>query len=59
MDPVSSKLKRDSDSYSVRLYDYIPVNAALIDHVRKLDGFNDTELVILKQLLVDTVAKIN
>lgn len=59
MDPVGSKLKRDSDSYTVRLYDFIPVNAALIDHVRKLDGFNDTELVILKQLLVDTVAKIN
>ena len=59
MDPIDSKIKRDADTYTARLYDYIPVNSALIEHVRKLDGFNDKELVILKQLLIDTVAKIN
>ena len=47
MDPVGSKLKRDADSYTVRLYDYIPVNAALIDHVRKLDGFNVSARLIV------------
>lgn len=59
MDPIGNKMKGTIDLHSVRLYDYIPVNAALIEHVRKLDGFNDKELVILKQLLIDTVNKIN
>lgn len=44
---ISSKIKRDTDSYTVRLYDYIPVNPALIDHVRKLDGFSVSILIFL------------
>lgn len=35
-----SKVKLDADTYMMRLYDFIPVNAQLIDHVRRLDGFN-------------------
>lgn len=41
-----SKIKRDADTYTMRLYDFIPVNAQLIDHVRRLDGFNVSKVVV-------------
>lgn len=40
MDTANSKIKRDADSYTVRLFDYIPVNPQMIEQVRRLDGFN-------------------
>ena len=40
MDPVASKIKKDADSYAVRMFDFIPINPQMIEHVRKLDGFN-------------------
>jgi len=40
MDTANSKIKKDADSYSVRLFDYIPVNPQMIEQVRRLDGFN-------------------
>ena len=59
MDTSESKLKQDAEDYKQRLYDYIPISAALIDHVRRLDGFNEEELAVLKVLMRDTVLKIN
>ena len=38
--PTDSKLQIDSQSYKQKLYEFIPISPALIDHVRRLDGFN-------------------
>lgn len=45
-----SKIKRDADTYTMRLYDFIPVNPQLIEHVRRLDGFNVRLLIFVCNL---------
>ena len=40
MDDSENKLQQDAFDYRKRLYDFIPINAKLIEHVRRLDGFN-------------------
>lgn len=56
---ATDKLKQDEADYRRKLYDFIPVNSQLIDHVRRLDGFSDDELAELGTLLTDTVQRVN
>lgn len=55
MDSSENKFQQDEVDYRKRIYDFIPINAKLIEHVRRLDGFNDDELLVLKKLLTDTI----
>lgn len=43
---------------SDRRLDYIPISATLVEHVRRIDGFNDEELVKLKGLLGQVCSKL-
>lgn len=45
------------DPYLEKKYDYIPISPKLIDHVRRLDGFNEKDLVSLRDLLTQAVRK--
>jgi len=47
------------DDYQRQLYNFIPINAKLINHVRRIDGFNNAELIELKNLLTETARKID
>jgi hypothetical protein len=40
----------EQEQYLLKKYDYIPISAELIDHVRRLDGFNvsSTSLINFK-----------
>lgn len=46
MDSAENKVKQDAEDYRRRLYDFIPINPGLIDHVRRLDGFNVSTLLL-------------
>jgi len=41
----------------LKKYDYIPISADLIEHVRRLDGFNEDELVKLKGMMTQVARK--
>lgn len=47
----------ENDQYLSKKYDYIPISPKLIEHVRRLDGFNEEELIQLKQLLTGLAKK--
>ena len=38
MDP--NPVQKDMDQYLSKKYDYIPIMPKLIEHVRRIDGFN-------------------
>ena len=42
---TESKLQIDAETYKQKLYEFIPISPALIDHVRRLDGFNVCDFV--------------
>jgi hypothetical protein len=40
MEATDKKLNKGAEDPRRILYDFIPINAALVDHVRRLDGFS-------------------
>lgn len=36
----------DQEQFQLKKYDYIPISAELIEHVRRLDGFNVSALML-------------
>jgi hypothetical protein len=49
----------EQEQFKLKKYDYIPLNPKLIDHVRRLDGFKDEDLMTLKSLLTGLARKMN
>jgi hypothetical protein len=58
----------DNEQYLLKKYDYIPISAELIEHVRRLDGFNvsalkisyliqEEELIKLKSMMTQVARK--
>ena len=37
----------EQDQFKLKKYDYIPINPKLIEHVRRLDGFNVSYATII------------
>ena len=36
----------EQEQFQLKKYDYIPISADLIEHVRRLDGFNVSRLIL-------------
>jgi len=49
----------EQEQYLHKKYDYIPICAELIEHVRRLDGFNEDELLKLKALMTQVAKKMD